>query len=233
MIGATAQVLVSADGTTALSYWATDAAGTSSAPQSITLQVDTTAPAIACAAPGLAWTATNATIGRTASDAGSGLADPSQAQLSLATSIPAGAEATVAATGSATVCDIAGNCATAGPITGLKVDRLAPSIAITAPAGTYTFGQVVTAAYTCTDGGSGVATCVGTQPSGSLLNTRVTGNYTFVVDATDAVGNHSQLSTSYTVAAPVCQDDGDRNHSGQNEHGSGSTSCYWYGYHRR
>jgi hypothetical protein len=229
--GSTAQVVVSADGSTSLSFWTTDAAGTSSAPQSLAILVDHTAPAVACAAASAAWSATDVTIACTVADATSGLADPNQSQLALTTSVPAGTETASAATGSATVCDLAGNCATAGPITGLKVDRLAPTLTITAPIGSYTFAQLVTVAFLCTDGGSGVATCQGTRPPGSLVNTLAIGTHTFVVNATDRVGNHSQLVTTYTVAsAPSCNDDGHDGHHWFSQ--IASWACDWSDYDR-
>ena len=200
--GAAAQVVIAADGTTTLFFWATDTAGALSAAQGITVQVDSTAPAVACATPGTAWSSTDVTVACTATDGHSGLADRVQAQLSLTTSVPDGTETSTAATGSVTVCDLAGNCATAGPITGLKVDRAGPAVTITAPAGAYPAGQVVDATYSCTDGGSGVATCTGTQPSGSAFDTAVAGIYSFTVDATDAAGNHTQRVAAYLVTAP-------------------------------
>ena len=152
---------------------------------------------------------TNVDTARPASDGVAGPAKPNPASLALNTPVPAGTETASATTASATGGDLAGNCATAGPVTGLKVDRLASSITITAPAGTYSAGQLVTVAFACSDGGSGVATCVGTQSAGSLLNTLLTGSHSFVVDATDRVGNHSRLMATYTVAAPTCQGGGD------------------------
>jgi hypothetical protein len=200
--GSSAQFSVTADGTTTVVAWATDNAGTPSIKQSLKVSVDQTPPAIACATPGTAWSAGDISIACTASDPTSGLANPAQATFSLSTSVPAGTETAAAATNSVTVCDLAGNCATAGPITGLKVDRLAPTISMTSPAGSYTVGQVVNAVYTCTDGGSGLATCTGTVPSGSPLNTAAAGTYTFTVDATDTAGNHSVLVANYTVTTP-------------------------------
>jgi hypothetical protein len=231
--GSSAQVVVTADGVTTLSFYATDTAGTSSAPQSLVVMIDRSAPTISCAAPSTAWNAADLTVACTAADALAGLADPSQAQFVLATSVPVGTETASAATASVTVCDVVGNCAVAGPITGLKVDRLAPTITITAPAGAYTQGQLVNAAYTCTDGGSGVASCVGTVPSGSPVDTRLSGPHSFVVDATDAVGNHSQLVSSYTVALPTCGDDEEGDHDGWRHHRMIATeSCEWFGFHR-
>ena len=202
VLGATAQVVVSADGVTTLNFWATDKAGASGPAQSLIVRVDSTPPAITCAAPSTSWSASDVTVACAASDPLSGLANPSQAQLSLTTAVPAGTETAAASTGSANVCDLAGNCAAAGPITGLKVDRLGPSITITAPAGSYTQGQAVKADYACTDGGSGVATCTGPVPSGTAFNTATEGIHSFTVDATDAVGNHSQLVASYVVTVP-------------------------------
>ena len=212
--GASAQVVVSAGGATTLSYWATGNTGASSAPQSLTIQVDSGAPTIVCATPSTAWSVSDVLVACTAGDAVSGLANPTQAQFTLTTSVPAGTETGAAATGSVTVCDVAGNCATAAPIAGLRVDRLAPTINITAPTGSYTVGQSVIAAYTCTDGGSGIATCIGTTPAGSAVNTAVLGAHTFVVVATDLVGNHSQLVATYSVTAPVCSGDEEGEHQG-------------------
>ena len=203
VLGPATQVVVSADGATTLSYWATDNAGATSSTQSLTVQVDRTAPAVACATPSAAWSATDVTVACTAGDTLSGLVTPTQAQLSLTTSVPAGTETAAAASNSVTVCDVAGNCASAGPITGLKVDRLGPTITVTAPTGSYTVGQVVKAAYACTDGGSGVATCTGLPANGTAIDTSAAGSHSFTVDATDAVGNHTQKVGSYTVTAAV------------------------------
>jgi hypothetical protein len=231
--GASAQVVVTADGVTTLSFFTTDTAATSSAPQSLTVMIDRSAPTISCAAAGTAWSATDVIIACTAGDGLAGLADPSQAQLLLTTSVPAGTETASASTGAVTVCDVAGNCATAGPFTGLKVDRLAPTIAITAPTGAYTPGQLVHAGYSCTDGGSGVASCIGTVPSGSLVNTLLPGAHTFAVNATDAVGNHSQLITTYTVAQVTCEDDEEGDHDGWHHQSLIATeACNWFDFHR-
>ena len=223
--GGSAQVVVSADGVTTLSYWATNTAGSSGAPQSLVIQVDSSAPALACAVPSTAWSPTDVTVACTAGDRVSGLADPTQSQFALTTSVAAATETAAAATGSVTVCDVAGNCTTKGPLSGLKVDRLAPTISVTAPTGSYTIGQYVRAAYTCTDGGSAVATCTGTSPAGSGINTASLGAHTFVVDAVDAVGNRSQFIAAYSVTAPVCSGDEEGNHQGRQ-----SATCDRHGF---
>ena len=53
---------------------------------------DRTAPTIACAAPDGAWHATNVALACTASDSGTGLANPADASFSLVTSVGAGIE---------------------------------------------------------------------------------------------------------------------------------------------
>ena len=94
---------------------------------------DRAAPVVTCAADDGAWHADNVTLWCAASDAGSGLANAGQAAFALATAVAAGNETANAATGAVQVCDRAGNCATAGPINGIRVDRRGPQITIAAP----------------------------------------------------------------------------------------------------
>ena len=93
---------------------------------------DVDAPVVACGAVDGAWHANNVSIACTAEDTASGLADPADAAFSLSTSVQPGTEDGNAATGSRQVCDLADNCATAGPIDGNKVDRKAPVLSLTA-----------------------------------------------------------------------------------------------------
>jgi hypothetical protein len=83
------------------------------------------------------------------------------------------------------------------------VDTAAPTIAIATPAeGTaYTLGQVVDASYACADeaSGSGLATCVGTAPNGSPIDTASVGAKTFTVNAADTAGNTNTLTHNYSV----------------------------------
>ncbi len=58
----------------------------------------------------------------------------------LTTNVPAGTETANAATNSRQVCDVVGNCTTAAPITGNKVDKKAPTIAIASPTAGATYG---------------------------------------------------------------------------------------------
>lgn len=171
---------------------------------SFTVKVDKTAPAIACASADTAWHATDVSLACTASHAtpDSGLATATDASFSLTTSVPTGTETANAATNSHQVCDVAGDCATAGPITGIKVDKNALTITITTPTNaSYLLNQAVTASYTCTDGGSGVPTggCTGPMASGSALDTGSVGTRSFTVKATDNVGNTASQTVTYTV----------------------------------
>lgn len=169
------------------------------------VQTDTTAPTVSCGTADAAWHATNVSIACTASDSGSGLANAGDASFSLSTSVPAGTEDANASTDSRLVCDNAGNCTTAGPISGNKIDRKAPSIAIGVPTNgaAYLLRQSVTATYSCSDGGSGLASCAGTVASGTNIDTGSVGTKTFSVTATDAVGNSATQTLSYTVSYAV------------------------------
>jgi hypothetical protein len=83
------------------------------------------------------------------------------------------------------------------------VDVTPPTIAINAP----TDGQVIpqhdiaVADYSCADetGGSGIASCVGTVPSGSAVDTSALGTHDFTVDAADNAGNPNSASVTYNV----------------------------------
>ena len=54
--------------------------------------------------------------------------------------MPAGTETASAATNSRQVCDVVGNCIRLLPITGNKVDKKAPTIAIALPMASATYG---------------------------------------------------------------------------------------------
>jgi hypothetical protein len=82
-------------------------------------------------------------------------------------------------------------------------DATAPTINIATPAdgATYTLGQTANASYSCADeaGGSGLASCAGTVPSGSPLDTSSVGAKSFTVHAADNAGNTSTLTHNYSV----------------------------------
>jgi hypothetical protein len=155
---------------------------------------------ITCEAPDGAWHADNVALACTASDSGSGLANPADASFVLTTSVANGVESANVSTASRVVCDVAGNCATAGPIAGNKIDRKAPVISLITPAdgATYKFDKVTNAQYTCADAGAGITACAGTVPNGKPIDTWTKGVKTFVVTATDGAGNTSSRTVTYT-----------------------------------
>jgi len=167
---------------------------------------DIVPPAITCDPPDGQWHPSNVVLHCTAADEGSGLADPDDAAFDLSTHVSPGTETANAFTDSRDVCDAVGNCATAGPIGGNKVDRKAPLIVITQPAATeYTHSDTLVLDYSVTDGGSGVDTVTPRMdgntslagaflPSGRailLLTALPLGEHTFTVNADDKVGNLS------------------------------------------
>ena len=81
------------------------------------------------------------------------------------------------------------------------VDTKAPSIVVTTPApgAVYGVGEQVAADYSCSDDGSGVASCVGSVAQGAPLDTGSSGEKTFTVNATDQAGNPASTSVSYSV----------------------------------
>jgi len=224
--GQTGSIVIpnTAQGATVVTYYATDNAGTiesittnnagtvSSASPTFTIQVDTIPPTVNCTPPAPVWQATDVSVPCNASDnaGGSGLVGP--ASFNVSTNIPVGTETNSATTAVVTAQDIAGNIsAPAGPFGPFEVDKKPPVInGPTISPSSPTFGQTVTASYSCTDGGSGVVLC---GPSGSATipatgNTGTlsftapgsTGPHTVTITAQDAVGNQSvPSSTTYTV----------------------------------
>ena len=85
----------------------------------------------------------------------------------------------------------------------IKRDTVAPSATITAPASgaSYQVGSSVSASYTCTDSTSGITSCIGSAANGAAIDTSSAGSKTFTVTATDAAGQTSIVSNTYTVAA--------------------------------
>jgi probable HAF family extracellular repeat protein len=166
---------------------------------------DVTAPEVTCETADGIWHAADVSLACTAIDTESGLADEADASFVLATSVAAGTETANALTSSRSVCDVAGNCVTVGPLPGSQIDKLAPSITLDVPAAaTYVLNQAVAASFTCADGGSGVAACEGPVANGANIDTATAGVRTFAVQAADAVGNSATSSRNYTVAYGVC-----------------------------
>jgi hypothetical protein len=175
----------------------------------LALGFDPTPPVVSCGGADGHWHADNVSIRCTASDPVSGLADPSQASFSLATDVPAGQSDADAQTNSVKVCDKAGNCTTAGPISGNMIDRQPPAVTLRTPPEGASYsalklllsGGSVRASYSCTDAGSGVAACQGNRPNGAKLNISLLsiGRHSFTVTATDEAGNKTSVTHHYTV----------------------------------
>src|SRR3954452_10986225 len=108
----TTNVPITAEGATTVTYNALDVAGNRSANATITIKVDRTAPPFTCPAASSTWFNANQTVTCGATDAVSGMASGSS--FTLSTTVPAGTETASALTGTAQLCDLAGNCTTAG-----------------------------------------------------------------------------------------------------------------------
>ncbi|MEA2365316.1 MAG: hypothetical protein QOI32_828 [Thermoleophilaceae bacterium] len=166
--------------------------------------VDTTGPSISIATPvngatyGLGQSVT-AGYSCADEDGGSGVA-------TCAGPVASGAAVDTSSLGAKTftvnATDNAGN-PTSRSVTYTVADQQAPTITVTTPAdgAVYSPGQRVLAAYSCADqpGGSGVAACQGTVANGAAVDTAGFGPHSFVVNATDAAGNSSSRTVTYTV----------------------------------
>ena len=176
---------------------------------------DETPPVIACATADGAWHGDNVAIECTAADAAAGLENPAEATFTLSTSVAAGEETADALTGTRTICDRRGNCATAAALGGNRVDRKAPTASIAAPAASvYPRSGTLTLSYSASDTGSGVANVAPTmdgQPTlaghglengqSIALTELAPGEHTFVVEVADAAGNVATASVPFRVVA--------------------------------
>jgi YVTN family beta-propeller protein len=198
--GDSANIVVTTEGTSNISFYSTDKAGNVEEPRSVEIKIDKSGPTLTCDEASSIWHASNVNILCKASDTLSGLNDASHEKFILSTEVLEGEESADAATFSQEVCDMAGNCATAGPIKGNKVDRKGPDVTVTSPsAKTYTLNEIVNASFTCSDNGSGVATCTGAAENGTAIDTSTLGKKTFSVTATDNAGNSTTKEISYEV----------------------------------
>ena len=186
----------------------TDAAGNSAtftSPSAPAIKIDKSAPVITFGAitpaPNAAgWSNTNVTLAFAVTDGTSGVATVSPASPLTFSSEGTGLTQTVTAT------DAAGNTRTATTAAlNLKIDKTPPTAAIASPMNGATFpqGEIVIATYACADSRSGVASCAGTVPSGSPLDTALPGAKTFAVTVADAAGNITMVSVSYTVVGVI------------------------------
>jgi uncharacterized repeat protein (TIGR01451 family) len=97
-----------------------------------------------------------------------------------------------------------------GPATsGFTIDSTPPVVTIRSPYDNTVVvqGDTLPFEYGCDDGaGSGVASCVGTVPTGSSLPTDKVGVHTLVVKALDQAGNTVVADVHYVVVAPPSAD---------------------------
>jgi hypothetical protein len=80
-----------------------------------------------------------------------------------------------------------------------------PSVAIASPVigATYSQGQVVAAAYACSQAlAATIASCTGPVPNGAAIDTAALGPHSFTVTATNDDGRNSAQTVSYSVAVP-------------------------------
>ena len=166
------------------------------------LRVDRKAPGASCERPPHAWQATNGSVRCSGTDGGSGVRAGDRS-FRLTTAVPAGRAEANARTGTRRVCDAVGNCATAGPVAGFRIDRAAPRIVLSGIAD----GAVLLlhqsaasdASVSCVDAGSGVASC---SAPGSIDTSEV-GRHSFTATAIDRVGNVGTVSVRYVVTYGV------------------------------
>ncbi len=183
----------------------TDLAGNGSSLTASDINIDKTAPVITFVsrtpANGFGWNKGDVQLVWACADPLSGPVDPTIAQ--VVSTEGAGQSA------SATCYDLAGN--SAGDIQGgINIDRTSPSIVIGSPAGgaILLLGQHVPSSYACSDGLSGIDSCVGPVASGAELDTATVGAKSFLVSAADLAGNTTVMNNAYNVqyapAGTVC-----------------------------
>jgi hypothetical protein len=177
---------------------------------------DTTRPQVSCDAADGAWHSSDAAIACTASDAGSGLGNAADARFTLTTHVPVGTETADATTDSRRVCDNAGNCATAGPITANKVDKKSPTVLCGASDGAWHNSNVVISCTasdlgsrlkTAADGSFTLTTTVpaGTERVSASTNThRVCDGAGSCTSAGPIAGNRvDRKAPTITIASPI------------------------------
>lgn len=199
MNGDSTNFSITFEGVTTITFFAADNAGNVEAPQNLLIKIDKSAPNLTAAAStggnpynSGTWTNLDVQVVFNCTDSLSGVASVS----APVTVVSEGLNAPVIGTCS----DAAGNSAetTFGDI---NIDRTAPNISIASPidGSIYQLNGPVTANYSCSDGGSGIGSCVGTSANSSLIDTESEGTKTFIVTSTDNVGNSRQLTISYSV----------------------------------
>jgi hypothetical protein len=99
--------------------------------------------------------------------------------------------------------DLAGNVEDTQSIS-FTVDSTGPTVTLTTPpdGAVYTLDKKVKASYACSDGESGLVSCVGNVANGAYIATNTVGPKTFTVTGTDMAGNVTTVTHSYDVFWP-------------------------------
>lgn len=168
----------------------TDVAGNTSAAATVNgVNIDKTAPTISGAATtspnGAGWYRNDVTVHYTCTDALSGIASCTADQVLSAEG------ASLSSNGSAT--DRAGNTASVN-VTGIKIDRTAPTVTATASPAANTHGwnnSAVTVSFTGTDALSGGVSCT---PAAQVTAESSTSGQAVTGSCTDAAGNEGQVT---------------------------------------
>jgi hypothetical protein len=201
------------DGANVLAVRAHDYGGATYVGLSLTYSLDTTKPTVSVShtADGQSGWNVGSPVTETvsASDSGSGLANGSPSCTvdgNTATPTSSGSATwtfAVSGDGSHSVAcsasDGAGNNNTANDT--VTVDTTKPEIALTSPSddASYVVGSAQAASYSCSDGGSGLASCLGTVANGTNVETALVGSHEFIVHAADNAGNSAWATVHYSV----------------------------------
>jgi len=167
--------------------------------ESVTIKRDATAPtatATASPVPNVhGWNNTDVTVDFSGSDATSGI-------YSCSPSVVLSSEGT-GQSASGTCTDIAGNNSAPATVSGINIDKTAPTVSITGVADgeTYVLGNIPIAGCETTDALSGVETEASLTVTGG--NDDGTGSFTATCSgAADFAGNNNSASVAYTVITP-------------------------------
>ncbi len=183
---------------------ATSGGGTSS--NSVTVKIDKTKPVITGTATpsanGNGWNNTDVTVGFTCADTGAVQSGLDINTVAGSTLTAEGAGQSVTNTGTCT--DMAGNTADSSTVSGINIDKTAPTVTLTTPAegAVYLVGSTVLANFSDSDSLSGINTVSSTTANGTAINTTL-GTHTFTVTATDMTGNSTTVTHTYQAQAYV------------------------------
>jgi hypothetical protein len=201
---------VTSAGTLTYTFTATSAAGAVKT-ASVTFSMDLTPPTVTCGNAPTGWQTSNVSITCGLTDTQSGVAGTNP--VTLTTSVPAATSNANAQTNSVQVCDNVGNCTTAGPITGIEVDRTSPSVSATVvpseTAGGYD-GQGTVVQASASDAGSGLASFTYTVTGGSpasptpvptngIILVTSAGTLTYTFTATSVAGAVKTASVTFSM----------------------------------